>query len=158
MITGMVEYWVEFFFVPALRMNVFSLWIGLSLCLAGGLLRACSEIQMKNNFNHMIQTEKTASHQLVTTGIYSYLRHPAYTGWFYFSIGTQVLLNNPFCSVAYAIASWYFFYVRIPIEEKYLLGFFSDYEAYRSRTHIFIPFIPMVHLQLASFSSIFLQK
>ena len=41
------------------------------------------------------------------------------------------------------------------IEEKYLLGFFSDYEAYRSRTHIFIPFIPMVHLQLASFSVFF---
>lgn len=41
------------------------------------------------------------------------------------------------------------------IEEKYLLGFFSDYEAYRSRTHVFIPFIPMVHLQLASFSVFF---
>lgn len=108
-----------------LRMNMYTLWIGFALCLGGGLLRACSEIQMKGNFSHHIETSKSEEHQLVKTGIYSCLlffrvtrsvfRHPSYTGWFYFSIGTQVLLNNPFCFVAYVGASWYFFYVRIPL-------------------------------------------
>lgn len=84
------------------------------MCLCGGLLRACGEIQLGHNFNHTIETTKTLNHQLVTSGLYSIFRHPAYTGWFYFSIGTQVLLMNPLCTVAYAGAAWYFFYCRIP--------------------------------------------
>ena len=74
----------------------------------------------------------------------SFFRHPAYTGWFYFSIGTQVLLNNPLCTLAYAAASWYFFYMRIPYEERTLLHFFPEYREYRERTHVLIPFIPKV--------------
>ena len=124
MITGMVEYWLEFFFLPmylflnsfhcSLRNSTITFWIGFLLCLCGELLRACGEIQLGHNFNHRIETSKSTDHQLITNGLYSVFRHPAYTGWFYFSIGTQVLLMNPLCTIAYTIASWYFFYVRIP--------------------------------------------
>lgn len=47
----------------------------------------------------------------------SHLRHPAYFGWFWWSIGTQMLLCNPVCIVVYAAASWRFFSQRIPFEE-----------------------------------------
>ncbi|CBK20886.2 uncharacterized protein [Blastocystis hominis] len=150
MITGMAEYWIEYFFLPVLRYHWITFWLGFTLCLGGGLLRAFAEIQMQGNFNHHIQTTKQASHQLVTTGLYSFFRHPAYTGWFYFSIGTQILLNNPVCTVLYAGASWYFFYDRIPYEERLLLDFFPEYESYRERTHVLIPFIPKVKKPLLS--------
>ena len=55
-----------------------------------------------------------------------------------------MLLNNPLCTIAYAAASWYFFYMRIPYEERTLLHFFPEYREYRERTHVFIPFIPKV--------------
>ena len=42
------------------------------------------------SFNHYIQTTKAESHKLVTTGVYAWSRHPAYVGWFYWSLGTQV--------------------------------------------------------------------
>lgn len=161
MIAGMAEYWIEYFFVPILRYHWITFWLGFTLCLGGGLLRAIAEIQMQGNFNHHIQTKKQASHQLVTTGLYSYclffsfhcrfFRHPAYTGWFYFSIGTQILLNNPVCTVLYTGASWYFFYDRIPYEERLLLDFFPEYESYREQTHVLIPFIPRVKKPLISF-------
>ena len=160
MITGMAEFWVEYLAFPILRLNWFTFWLGFFLCLSGGLLRAVAEIQMQGNFNHHIQTSKSEEHQLVTTGLYSYrlmrcvicrfFRHPAYTGWFYFSIGTQVLLNNPICTLLYMGAAWYFFYDRIPYEERFLLSFFSEYEEYRNHTHIFIPFIPKVQKPLAN--------
>ena len=142
------------FLLCSLRNHPISFWIGFSLCLCGGLLRACGEVQLGSNFNHSIETSLRNDHQLITSGIYSIFRHPAYTGWFYFSIGTQVLLMNPVCIVAYAAASWYFFYKRIPyvlftlrlvmsrIEERYLLSFYADYDDYRKKSHIFIPFIP----------------
>ena len=69
-------------------------------------------------------------------------RHPSYFGWFWFSIGTQILLGNPFCVVAYAIASWKFFKDRIPFEESALAHMYGKkYEAYREKTIVGIPFI-----------------
>ena len=50
--------------------------------------------------------------QLVTHGIYSLSRHPSYAGWFYWSIGTQLLMCNPVCTLGYAYASWKFFEER----------------------------------------------
>ncbi len=35
-----------------------------------------------SNFHHRIRTEKEKDHHLVTFGIYKYLRHPAYFGWY----------------------------------------------------------------------------
>jgi protein-S-isoprenylcysteine O-methyltransferase Ste14 len=31
-----------------------------------------------------------ADHQLITSGVFSLMRHPSYVGWFYWSVGTQV--------------------------------------------------------------------
>ncbi len=42
------------------------------------------------SFNHYIQTTKADDHILVTNGVYAWSRHPAYVGWFYWSLGTQV--------------------------------------------------------------------
>ena len=60
------------------------------------------------NFSHKIEERKREEHALVTHGIYAYLRHPAYFGFFWWSIGTQVLLGNPIAVLAYTGASWHF--------------------------------------------------
>jgi len=94
------------------------------------------------NFNHMIQHKKTESHVLVTKGIYKYLRHPSYFGFYYWSIGTQLLLGNIISTFAFGIASWFFFNRRIPYEEQTLIRFFpEDYKTYMSRSYIGIPLI-----------------
>jgi len=93
-----------------------------------------------SHFHHFVREQREKKHRLVTSGIYSILRHPAYFGWFYWSVGTQVLLSNPLGLLAYAYVSWRFFYNRIPFEEATLVRFFgADYVAYRQRTSIGIP-------------------
>ena len=67
-------------------------------------IRPRPHAQAGSNFDHIVQSNKDSGHQLVTTGVYTYLRHPSYCGWFWWSIGTQVLLCNPLCIVAYAVA------------------------------------------------------
>lgn len=71
------------------------------------------------------------------------LRHPSYFGWFWWSVGTQVVLCNPITCVGYAWASYSFFRYRIPVEERSLMQFYPDeYVAYMQRSYIGIPGIP----------------
>jgi protein-S-isoprenylcysteine O-methyltransferase Ste14 len=101
------------------------------------LCRTCGE-----NFSHIIADEKEDDHVLIRHGIYAYLRHPSYFGWFYWSVGTQLILCNPICTVLYALAAWYFFSSRIPYEEYMLHDFFGEeYISYCKTTVIGIPFI-----------------
>lgn len=108
--------------------------VGLCLIVAGEFCRKLAMWTAKSNFNHLIQWEKNPDHVLVTSGIYSFSRHPSYVGWFLWSVGTQILLNNPFCFVCYAVVSWKFFDQRIRDEEATLISFFGDqYLDYQER-------------------------
>lgn len=85
---------------------------------------------------------------MVTNGVYSWFRHPSYVGWFYWSIGTQIVLINPFCIPAYGIASWLFFKSRVFIEEITLLNFFGqDYCDYQAKVGTGLPFIDGYRIQ-----------
>lgn len=89
-----------------------------------------------------VQFEHHQGHELVTHGVYSLMRHPSYVGWFWWSIGTQVVLANPVCFVIYSIASWKFFHDRIFMEEITLLNFFGEeYYKYQQRVPTGLPFI-----------------
>lgn len=91
---------------------------------------------------HQVQCEKSNDHVLITHGVYSWFRHPSYVGWFYWAIGTQLILVNPICIPMYAIASWKFFHSRIYIEEIMLLNFFGQqYCDYQKSVLTGIPFI-----------------
>ena len=95
------------------------------------------------NFNHLVQSKKKAGHVLVTGGVYRYLRHPSYFGFFWWGLGTQVILGNVVCLAGYAVVLWRFFRRRIEKEETLLIGFFGmDYVRYRDKTRVGIPFIP----------------
>ena len=82
-----------------------------------------------------------ATHHVAAVGC-RVLRHPSYFGWFWWAVGTQVLLSNPVCAVAYGIISWKFFHERIRYEEHKLHQFFPEYRAYVQRSYIGIPGIP----------------
>jgi len=98
--------------------------------------------QAGSNFNHTVQMKRKEGHELVTHGIYAWLRHPSYFGFWWWSLGTQVVLGDGLCLVAYAIVLWRFFNGRIEREEELLVKFFGEeYARYRRRTWVGIPFI-----------------
>jgi steroid 5-alpha reductase family enzyme len=63
-----------------------------------------------------VQSRKNEGHELVTTGLYAFFRHPSYFGFFWWGIGTQILLGNSVCFVGYTGVLWYFFMKRITRE------------------------------------------
>lgn len=141
--TSWCEYCIEMWLFPGFKAE--SYWvscIGLFMCLGGEGLRKLAMLTASSNFDHLIRTRREEKHTLVTYGIYGLCRHPSYVGWFYWSIGTQIILCNPLCCIAYTLVSWRFFYERIFEEEMTLLHFFGhEYSAYQSHVKTGLPFI-----------------
>ncbi|MBK9271551.1 MAG: isoprenylcysteine carboxylmethyltransferase family protein [Saprospiraceae bacterium] len=120
------------------------LWLpGFILCVIGLTMRFASILTAQKSFTHAIQIDRRKEHQLITTGIYSWSRHPAYFGWFVWALASQILLSNPISFLLFWFWSWVYFKKRIELEEEYLFRFFGDeYLQYKSKTPVRIPFIP----------------
>ncbi|TID14746.1 putative prenyl cysteine carboxyl methyltransferase ste14 [Venturia nashicola] len=143
--TAMVEATITSICFPGWQARFSPAWVrglGLGLIIVGQLFRSLAMVTAGTNFNHQVQRKRAIGHQLVTTGVYGVLRHPSYFGFFWWAIGTQLLVGNPFCLVAYVLVLWRFFSRRIQGEELYLVGFFGDeYVQFRKSTRVGIPFI-----------------
>lgn len=136
------EWGFENYFFPRMKTCYWLSSVGVIMCLCGELLRKSAMFTAKTNFNHTVQFVKRSDHRLVTHGVYSLCRHPSYMGWFYWSIGTQIILLNPICFLIYLLASWSFFSERIYAEELTLLTFFGpQYAEYQMKVGTGLPFI-----------------
>jgi len=81
----------------------------------------------------------SARGQLVQTGLYRHIRHPQYTGFFLFLLGS--LVNWPTLPTLLMLPALLWTYGRLAgLEERDVQREFgADYEAYRKRTGRFIP-------------------
>lgn len=91
LVLAVVEYSLEAHFVPHIKKYLFISFVGLLICIIGEIIRKTAMLTAKTNYDHLVQCHKNGGHVLVTHGIYSWSRHPAYVGWFYWSAGTQVI-------------------------------------------------------------------
>ncbi|KAF3480483.1 S-isoprenylcysteine O-methyltransferase [Arthroderma uncinatum] len=116
--------------------------VGLAIMIVGQVIRSLAMVQAGSNFTHTVQTQRREEHVLVKSGLYSVLRHPSYFGFFWWGLGTQLVLGNFVCFLGYAAVLWKFFSSRIQREEKLLIEFFGEeYVEYQSKTWVGIPFI-----------------
>jgi len=141
-----IEFLIRLLLFPT-KNSAFLSRIGFALVLIGQIIRSFAMITCAESFNHLIQHTKKQSHKLVTHGVYRYLRHPSYFGFFYWSIGTQLMLGNLSTAIAFAVASWFFFNRRIPFEERTLIRLFpKEYPPYMKSSWIGIPFIQSIQM------------
>nr|CAG4645779.1 EOG090X0CFU [Lynceus sp. MCZ IZ 141354] len=137
-----LEFLIELYLLPGLKNLRIISNTGVAICLVGEIIRKGAMLTAWSNFDHLVRFEKEDDHQLVSHGIYNWCRHPSYVGWFYWSIGTQIILCNPICTILYAMASWKFFNQRVYEEEITLCNFFGQqYTAYQKRVSTGLPFI-----------------
>ncbi|KAJ6134431.1 hypothetical protein N7523_000753 [Penicillium sp. IBT 18751x] len=116
--------------------------LGLLLTVVGQVIRTVAMATAAGNFNHHVQSEHRPGHVLVKSGLYRFLRHPSYFGFFWWGLGTQLVLGNVVCFVGYALVLWRFFATRIKREETFLIQFFgAEYVQYRKDTPVGIPFV-----------------
>ena len=88
-----------------------------------------------------VHIEIRDSHELVTTGPYRYLRHPAYLSNLMEYIGVA-LFANAYCTLIGVIVIYLpLNLTRLRLEERELVKKFGDeYRQYRARVHALVPF------------------
>lgn len=106
-------FWPDRAWLPR-PLSRFLLILGLFFIVLGQFTRSMAMIEAGSNFNHVVQRRKAESHKLVTTGIYHYLRHPSYFGFFWWGLGTQLVLSNLVCFIGYSLVLWRFFFEKDP--------------------------------------------
>ena len=114
--TAMIEAIITSIYFPNWQGHFAHRWIqllGVALVVVGQVCRTAAMVTAATNFHHFVQTKQREGHRLVTHGIYAWLRHPSYFGFFWWAIGTQIALGNLVCLCIYVIILWRFFFQRI---------------------------------------------
>jgi protein-S-isoprenylcysteine O-methyltransferase Ste14 len=112
-------------------------WLGVLLFAIGGALRIWPVFLLGHRFSGLVAIQP--GHTLLTTGIYSVIRHPSYLGLLTNSLGWALAFRSGVGVVITALLLPVVL-ARIRAEEA-LLGsqFGAEYEAYRARTSRLIP-------------------
>jgi protein-S-isoprenylcysteine O-methyltransferase len=128
------------FEIPALFPSVPSavpVSIGLTLLILGQYVRTAAMAEAGKSFNHIVQSTKKDGHVLVTSGVYAFSRHPSYFGFFWWGLGTQLVLSNAICFAAYALVLWKFFANRIQSRSSGTRAVLSKADARQQRRNSF---------------------
>jgi protein-S-isoprenylcysteine O-methyltransferase Ste14 len=113
---------------------------GIILVLAGLAIRWTAIFQLKKSFTVNVAVSK--DQVLVTSGLYSLIRHPAYLGLFLIMTGEALAMNTLISFFVVFIPICLAILYRIYIEEKLLEEFFGEaYRQYKLNTRRIIPFI-----------------
>lgn len=89
-----------------------------TLMLIGQLFRSLAMVQAGHSFSHVVKRVKLDDHKLITTGVYAWVRHPSYVGFFYWAVATQLLLSNVVSTAAFIYILGNFFADRIKGESS----------------------------------------
>lgn len=112
--------------------------IGLAIFLLGLALAICARVYLGRNWG-MPMSQKVDP-ELVTTGPYSNIRHPIYSGIILAMIGTTIAVSLYWLVAVVALGA-YFLYSAI-VEERLMTRLFADsYPEYKQLTKMLIPFI-----------------
>jgi protein-S-isoprenylcysteine O-methyltransferase Ste14 len=114
-------------------------WFGLALFVAGGVLRLWPVFVLGRRFSGLVAIQP--GHSLVTSGIYSRIRHPSYLGALVFMIGWALVFRSGVGILLTAVMLVPLL-ARIVSEERLLQSQFgAEYDAYRARTWRLVPFV-----------------
>lgn len=107
--------------------------LGLVFILSMIVLEKISHISHKQ-----AHTKAEKINKLVTTGIYSKIRHPIYLGWILFNIGAFLIIEN-LASLIVAAFFILFWYLEAKQEEKFMEMKFKEFKKYKEKTRMFFP-------------------
>ena len=112
-------------------------WLGLVLFVGGGVLRLWPVFVLGDRFSGLVAIQP--GHTLVTSGVYSVIRHPSYLGLLVNALGWSLCFRSIAGVVLVALLVPPLL-VRIAAEERLLQAEFgAPYDAWRARTSRLLP-------------------
>jgi protein-S-isoprenylcysteine O-methyltransferase Ste14 len=111
---------------------------GIVICALATFIRLKGHFDLKHSFSTRI--EKQEKQKLVTSGIYSVIRHPMYLAIILLLAGSCIMLKALY-SWIFVILNFYALYIRIKKEEAFLEENFPEYSSYMKKTYKLFPFL-----------------
>ncbi len=109
------------------------------LTLAGVVVAILARRSLAGNWSRQVAIKE--GHELITTGLYRYIRNPIYTGIMLMTLGTAIFIPT-LSSLAGFLVMLITVGFKLRAEEKILEQQFSDeYLAYKKHTWALIPFL-----------------
>jgi len=112
--------------------------IGAALGVGGLLIGFLSFTALGRNFRVFAAPRRSGT--LITSGVYSRVRHPMYTAVIT-SLGGYALAFGSLWAVPFWLGCTIFYIIKAVKEERLLAEHYAEYEDYRRRSWRFIPFI-----------------
>jgi protein-S-isoprenylcysteine O-methyltransferase Ste14 len=111
--------------------------IGVTLCALGIGLAIWARVNLGRNWG--MPGSRKEHPELVTSGPYTYVRHPIYTGMLVAMLGSAIG-ERPFWLIPLLVSVVYFVYSARREETLMTEQFPDQYPAYRKRTKMLVPF------------------
>ena len=109
--------WADYAFYPVATVA------GAAVMISGVWLFWRSHADLGKNWSVSLELE--AEHQLVTSGVYRWVRHPMYASFFVMALAQLLLVHNWLAGPAALLAVSVLYYVRRPNEEAMLTEYFG---------------------------------
>ncbi|WP_205739387.1 isoprenylcysteine carboxylmethyltransferase family protein [Halocella sp. SP3-1] len=123
-------------YIYIMRYNLFLTILGTVLIVSGTIIRGIGIKALGKFFSRDV--ENWENQRIIKTGIYKYIRHPAYAGNILQIIGFPLVLNSYFSLILSLITISGFLW-RIKVEEEFLMKKFPEYKKYIKETKRIIP-------------------
>ncbi|MDQ0114902.1 protein-S-isoprenylcysteine O-methyltransferase Ste14 [Paenibacillus harenae] len=115
-------------------------WAGIAILLIGMILRWGSIWFLGRYFTGRVQIQD--DHELISRGIYRWVRHPSYTGGILIFMGIAMSINNWLALIVNVLLIAGAYLYRIRIEERALMNYFGEaYKDYMKRTWKLFPYL-----------------
>ncbi len=119
------------------------LWAGLlgvAIEVLGLLLFWRAHADLKANWSPSLQIRD--QHELITAGVYRYIRHPMYASQWLFGLAQVLLIQNWVAGLGGLLLFLPMYLLRVPREERMMLEAFGEtYRAYMRRTGRVFPML-----------------
>ena len=112
---------------------------GVILVITGLGIAIVARRTLAGNWSNVVEVK--VDHELITTGIYRYARHPIYTGVLLMGLGTALYKGTMGIFILF-LALLGFFWFKARQEEKLLTKHFpKEYPAYKKQVKALIPYV-----------------
>ncbi len=126
-------------FHPSSSVSPFIQMIGVIFTIAGLIVAVIARKTLGSNWSSDIELKK--NHELITKGIYGYVRHPIYTGILMMGLGSLLFFHTEGLIIIYLFVILFCVFKLINEEALMLKHFPKEYKGYKKRVKALIPFI-----------------
>jgi len=114
---------------------------GLLLTTIGIVISVLGRKELGTNWTHGANYQIKNKQELVTSGIYSLIRHPIYAGLILAFIGGELVAES-YLAFVFFVISFFGFYYQCKKEEEILIKHFGDeYVNYMKKTKMLVPYV-----------------